>query len=596
MTKPRQAQLETLLGKAFELNAEIERWLLTPAGPTEKHRLHRELAEVNAKIAGWQAELTTLTTETVPPPPYPAEEFQLLRDGLTSSRQQILQMATLIQGSLAVSGGYVQTGGTSGPVTYHDDRTINNNPVYHYAGLSPLPPLSPYNPQLRPASNFYVPLERKAELFQERPGEFEALEKLLEAAKTPALLGLVGVTGMGGIGKTQLAVELAHRLHAQNKFPGGIYWLVATGPLEEWNIRLAALAETIEYRPAGDDPGHLENSQRRARYLARYLAHTPDALLVLDNVENPALVPKFLRELTGEEAHCALLYTSRDKSAPPGVQLYHVERLPRQAALSLLLETTRPALLAPAIEHDGTPEAEAACDLCEWATYLPLALIHLRAELARNSHLAVAYLLAQLRVRGASLLEKKERGDPEEAKLFATFELSYAQIKTKAARDLFLTACCFPPAALLPLWLLGVATGLGQSAAPFEPLADSLSELQQLNLLDELAEDFTRLHPLVAQFGVEKLAAFPELPASAAGRIALAFEELVADALPPHLAGLEELLWWRPPLTERAEWFNLVLARAVPRPSLAKAAASAAYELAYALIRHCQVVYLDWAI
>jgi tetratricopeptide (TPR) repeat protein len=426
-----------------------------------------------------------------------------------------------------------------------------------------------------------VPLERKTGLFQERPGEFEALEKLLLAAKTPARLGLVGVTGMGGIGKTQLAVELAHRLHQQNKFPGGIYYLLATGQLDEWNARLAVLAETLEFRPVGDDPGHPENAQRRARYLARYLAHTPDALLILDNVENPALVPKSLLELTGEEANCALLYTSRVQVALPGVRLYRVERLPRAAALSLLLETTRPALLAPAINNDPAPEAEAARELCEWATYLPLALIHLRAALASNRPPAVAYLLAQLRERGAILLET--HGDPEEAKLFATFEISYAQIKTDRARDLFLAASCFPPAALLPLWLLGVASGLGQSADLFEPLADSLSELQNLNLLDELADDFTRLHPLVAQFGVEKLAAFAKLPTTAAGRIALAFEELLANALPPNLAGLEELLWWRPPLTERAEWFSQVLAEAGNSPSLATAAASAAGGLAYAL-------------
>jgi tetratricopeptide (TPR) repeat protein len=428
-----------------------------------------------------------------------------------------------------------------------------------------------------------VPLERKTELFQERPGEFEALEKLLEADKTLARLGLVGVTGMGGIGKTQLAVELAHRLHQQNKFPDGIYWLVATGQLDEWNLRLAALAETIEYRPVEDDPGHPENPQRRARYLARYLAHTADALLVLDNVDDPALVPKFLHELTGEEASCAILYTSRDKSAVPGVQLHRVERLAIEAALSLLLETTRPDLLQPAMQNNSAPEAQAARELCQWAGYLPLALTHLRAELARNPRLAVARLLDQPRLRGASLLEKKERGDPEEAKLFATFELSYDKISTPQARDLFLTACCFPPAALLPLWLVGVATGLGESADPFEPLADSLAELQQLNLLDELADDFTRLHPLVAQFGVEKLAAFAKLPANAAGRIANAFDELLADALPPHLAGLETLRWWHQPLTEQEKWFGKVLAEVGNRPNLAQAAAKAAEGLAYAL-------------
>src|SRR5262249_24853488 len=49
-----------------------------------------------------------------------------------------------------------------------------------------------------------------------------------------------GLTGMGGIGKTQLAVEYAHR-HRED-YADGIFWIDAAGPLVEGFARLATEA------------------------------------------------------------------------------------------------------------------------------------------------------------------------------------------------------------------------------------------------------------------------------------------------------------------------------------------------------------------
>ncbi len=174
-------------------------------------------------------------------------------------------------------------------------------------------------------------------LFQPRPGEFEKLEALLFDRKdhAPTRLGLVGMLGMGGIGKTQLAVELAYRY--KDRFPDGIFWVTATGKnLYDWQHHLAELAGRINYLPPNDEITHPENELRRASYLCRYFASHRGTLLILDNIEEPSLIFSALPILAGGELSCTILYTSRRTQELPNVVTYDVKLLPEKVALQLL--------------------------------------------------------------------------------------------------------------------------------------------------------------------------------------------------------------------------------------------------------------------
>ena len=368
-------------------------------------------------------------------------------------------------------------------------------------------------------------------LFQSRPGEFEKLETILFSREDqrPARLGLVGMLGMGGVGKTQLAVEFVYRY--KNRFPGGVFWMTATGrSLYNWQYQLAELAARTDYLPPNDDISHPENEARRAYYLCRYLACHRDALLILDNVEDPNLITSVLPVFAGGELICTILYTSRITLVLPDGITHDVEKLPEEGALRLLLDKVRPLLLNEILVGSQHAEAKAAREICQAVGYLPLALVHLRGYLARDQQATVTRLLQVLKERGALEIAKRQYLDA--APLFATFQLSWEKIAEEedGAHRLFKLASFFPEAIPIPLWLLGLAAGLGETCTVLEPLWEARQQLQEVSLLEVLSGDQVRLHPLVREFGQRLVAENSErgqaLLEEAGERIVIEFENL----------------------------------------------------------------------
>ncbi len=102
---------------------------------------------------------------------------------------------------------------------------------------------------------------------------------------------LLTLTGMGGIGKTRLAIEFASR--QQSRFPGGVHY-VPLASINSAELIVPAIAEVLEFTFSG--PADLQ--EQLFGYLVSNV--TQPALLVLDNLEHLLAQSPTAAELVAE--------------------------------------------------------------------------------------------------------------------------------------------------------------------------------------------------------------------------------------------------------------------------------------------------------
>jgi tetratricopeptide (TPR) repeat protein len=341
-------------------------------------------------------------------------------------------------------------------------------------------------------------------------------------------VGQIVATGLGGIGKTQLAVAFVHRYG--HRFPGGVFWLDCGDP-ELIPDFVAACGGLQGMNLPGFEA--LSRPEQIARVRAEWGKPIP-RLLVLDNVEDVEV----LRQWRPPSGGCRLLITSRRGDWPTwmGVQPLAVGTLPRPESLELLcrpqLRAGQRAETCP-LYHDP-----AADELCELLDDLPLALHLAGCYLAHYGHeVSPAEYLEELRaapLKHGSL--RRAAGDVpsptgHEQNVEATFQVSYGRLKpddpTDAlARRLFVLAGHCAPGAPIPRDLLGRAWP-EEAAGDKHLFTDALRRLADLGLFQLAGNGDFQVHRLLAEFARDVGA---EEEAEVAGTLARAVAEMAQEA------------------------------------------------------------------
>jgi predicted ATPase len=231
-------------------------------------------------------------------------------------------------------------------------------------------------------------------------------------------LPLVTIAGVGGAGKTRLALELARR--SADRFPDG-RWLCELGPVDRADDVPGALTDALGVEPAAGDVG----LDRPIEHLA-----ARRGLLVLDNCEHVLDGAAAAVELL--LAGCPALRILTTSRAPLGVEGEQVLRL---AGLELpagrrapdAVESPAVALFIDRARAAGRPidresELGSVAEICRRLDGLPLA-IELAAGRARS--LTPAEIAAHLSERFSLLAVSGRRAAPRHTTLRAAIDWSY---------------------------------------------------------------------------------------------------------------------------------------------------------------------------
>lgn len=379
-------------------------------------------------------------------------------------------------------------------------------------------------------------------------GRREDLKRIAANLKTggATAIGEVNVaasSGLGGVGKTQLACEFVYRY---GRYFHGVYWL-NFGELAEIPTEVAICGGTggMNLRP---DFHTLHLEERVRAVVAEWQGELP-RLLVFDNCEHEDLLDRWLPPTGG----CRVLVTSRRGHWDPSLGVIDVplDVFSREESVGLLRKH-RPDLPA------DSPELDA---IAEELGDLPLALDLAGRYLKRYRHevTPAAYLLE---IQRPELLEhpslRQARGispTKHDMDVWRTFALSYWRFDADGETDrtavrLLARAARLAPGEPIPDGLLAWTLEPPDGDDPPEPIKtvrDALDRLTDLGLLEESVDETFRMHRLVAAFALAEVpddgaqATVEAACSRAAGRASRRGQPARQEALLPHLRFVTDL-------------------------------------------------------
>lgn len=285
-----------------------------------------------------------------------------------------------------------------------------------------------------------------------------------------SVMAVSALTGIGGVGKTTLAVHVAHA--ARDHFPDGQLYVDLQGAGHNPSEPVAVLGAFL--RALGTPDASIPDGLEERSALFRSILAGRRVLTLLDNARDASQIRPLLPG-TG----CAALITSRARMIDlAGAHLVDLDVMSPEEALALFTRIVG--------EERVTSERQAAMAVVGACGFLPLAIRIAASRLAARRTWTVSILARKLGDERRRLDELRA-GD---LAVKATFELGYKQLEPAQARAFRLLGLADGP----DISLTAAAAALDMDTEDTEELLESLVDS---SLLESAAPGRYRYHDLV---------------------------------------------------------------------------------------------------
>jgi tetratricopeptide (TPR) repeat protein len=309
-------------------------------------------------------------------------------------------------------------------------------------------------------------------------GRDAKLIELHEQLQNNKRIAITAIAGMGGICKTELALQYAIEQLQQGQYPAGFCWLRAR------DREIATDIVTFAQVHLGLSlPDQLEIEDQVRFCWQRW--PEGENLVVLDDVTDYQAIEPYLPP---PDPRFKLLITTR-LDLGRSVQKIAIEELDEDGAIALLESLV-------GVERVRSQLADAQA-LCKWVGYLPLALELLGRFLARKLDWSIDRLLKALDEKrlAAGALVETENGMTGQLGVAAALELSWQELN-ESEQEL---ACVLGMFAIAPIpWLLVESCQPEVEPDDLEDIRDN--GLMARSLLKRVGEGSYQLHQIVQEY------------------------------------------------------------------------------------------------
>ena len=320
----------------------------------------------------------------------------------------------------------------------------------------------------------------------------------------------VAFFGLGGVGKSRIALEVAHGTKSQRP-TYSILWVEATNRLT-FEKDILEIGKKLKIPGIEDEEADVKNLVKQ--YLSQKSAG--DWLMILDNADDEGIwgVPakrsgngngngNALAEFLPECATGSILITTRSRLVAlymAGKEVFELLEMNQEEAVD--------AFLGLLIKPEARMNPEQASKLVDRLAYLPLAIVQAAAYINMNDALTQDYLalLDDTEENAIELLSEDFSDDEQrytkgQSPVASTWDISFAQMRAhhpRAAEFLAFTSCLSEkniPLSLLPeasskrelIEVLGILTGYSFLRKQNEDQNQSEEVLYQMHRLVRLA-------------------------------------------------------------------------------------------------------------